>query len=441
MPDPSGLGEPYLAFGGDFGDRPTDYNFCCNGLLLGDRRDTPKIQEVKFNYQNFSLKPELSHVVIQNDSLFTDAEEYQLNAWLERDGETVASYSATAKAAPGEETTVPLPFDGQAELPGEYTVNAALVLKEDTIWADAGHEAAFGQTILPVVQTEKETCALPVKLVDGGFCYGAKGKDFSLLYSKTSGLITSYCWKGEEMLFSQPQLNFWRAPTDNDMGCKMPFRHAEWKTAGMYAKLNSASARQEADCVVIEGEYLLPSGETVIQSFSITGDGKVEVSLRYMGEKPVAVPDFGLLLKLPVSFENVEYFGMGPLENYRDRCHGARLGKFTYRSAENVTEYSIPQECGNRTGVRWAKVTDSEGRGMMFTAPYSFDCCALPYTPHEIENAYHRYQLPPVYETVVRCSAGQMGIGGDDSWGAKPHEEYLLHLEKGSCFTFSFQGI
>lgn len=441
VPDPSGLGEPYLAFGGDFGDRPTDYNFCCNGLLLGDRRDTPKIQEVKFNYQNFTLTPELSCVTIQNDSLFTDAEEYQLNAWLERDGETVVSYSAVAKAAPGEKTTVPLPFDGQAEQPGEYTVNTALVLKEDTIWADAGHEVAFGQTILPVVQTEKEACILPVKLIDGGFCYGAKGKDFSLLYSKTSGLITSYRWKGEELFFSQPQLNFWRAPTDNDTGCKMPFHYAEWKTAGLYAKLSSASARQESDCVVIEGEYLLPSGETIVESFSITGDGKVEVSLRYMGEKPVVVPDFGLLLKLPVQFENVEYFGMGPLENYCDRCQGARLGKFLYRSAENVTEYSIPQECGNRTGVRWAKVTDGMGRGLMFTAPSSFDCCALPYTPHEIENAYHSYQLPPIYETVVRCSAGQMGIGGDDSWGAKTHEEYLLHLEKGSCFTFSFQGI
>jgi len=440
VPDPAGLGKTYLAFGGDFGDRPTDYNFCCNGILLGDRRDTPKIQEVKYNYQNFTLVPGLSQVSICNESLFTDAEEYQLNAWLERDGEITASYTAQAKAAPGEEVSIPLPFEGQTELPGEYTVNAALVLKADTIWAEAGHEVAFGQTVLPVVKAGKTACNLPVKLINGGFCYGVKGEDFSLLFSKTSGLITSYCWKGVEMLFSQPQINFWRAPTDNDMGCKMPFDYAKWKTAGMYAKLVSASARQETDCVVIDGEYLLPSGEKIQQVFSVTGDGKVEVSLSYEGDNTL-VPDFGFLLKLPARFEYIEYFGYGPMENYCDRCQGARLGKFHYQVRENLTEYSIPQECGNRTGVRWAKITDSQGLGLMVSASPAADCCALPFTPHEIENAYHSYQLPPVYETVVRCSMGQMGIGGDDSWGAKPHEEYLLKLNKGVCFTFSFQGI
>ena len=440
VPDPAGLGKTYLAFGGDFGDRPTDYNFCCNGLLLGDRRDTPKMQEVKYNYQNFVLVPELSQVTVCNESLFTDMGEYQLNAWLEKDGETIASFTIQTKAAPGEEVSIPLPFEGQTEQPGEYTVNAALVLKSDTIWAEAGHEVAFGQTVLPVVKAEGTACTLPVKLIDGGFCYGAKGLDFSLLFSKTSGLITSYCWKGEEMLFSQPQVNFWRAPTDNDMGCRMPFDYAKWKTAGIYAKLLSSYARQEADRVIIGGEYLLPFGETVKQTFSVSGSGKVEVSLCYEGESAL-VPDFGFLMKLPVRFENIEYFGMGPMENYRDRCHGARLGRFQYQSKDNMTEYSIPQECGNRTGVRWAKITDSQGKGLMIEGSPVADCSVLPYTPHEIENAYHSYQLPPVYETVVRCSIGQMGVGGDDSWGAKPHKEYLLKLNKGDCFTFSFRGI
>lgn len=441
VPDPAGLGKTYLAFGGDFGDRPTDYNFCCNGLLLGDRRDTPKIQEVKFNYQNFTLIPSLSQVAIRNRSLFTNGSEYLLKAWLERDGEEVASFTGEAQAAPGEEACVHLPFAGQTEQPGEYTVNAALVLREDTLWAKAGYEIAFGQTVLPVVPSEGAPCTLPVQLIDGGFQYGAKGKDFSLLFSKASGLITSYCWKGEEMLFSQPQMNFWRAPTDNDMGCKMPFDYAQWKTAGLYAKVTASSARQEANKAVIDGEYILPSGEKVSQSICVTGDGRVEISLRYEGENAVTVPDFGLMIKIPARFGDVEYFGMGPQENYCDRRSGARLGKFRYQAKDNVTEYSIPQECGNRTGVRWAKVTDTEGKGLLLTAASGADCSVLPYTPHEIENAYHSYQLPPVYETVVRCSIGQMGIGGDDSWGAKTHPEYLTRLEKGTTFTFTFQGI
>lgn len=439
--DPVGLGKTYLAFGGDFGDRPTDYNFCCNGLLLGDRRDTPKVQEVKFNYQNFTLTPSASQVVIRNRSLFTDAEEYKLKAWLERDGETVAFITAQVQAAPGEEAVVSLPFEGEMEQPGEYTVNAALVLKEDTAWAKAGHDVAFGQTVLPVVPSAKSTCMMPVRLIDGGFQYGVRGKEFSLLFSKAAGILTSYCWRGEEMLFSQPQMNFWRAPTDNDMGCKMPFDFAKWKTAGMYARMKASSARQEDGRVIIEGEYLLPSGETVEQSFVVTGDGRVEVSLRYLGEETAAVPDFGFLMKLPARFENVEYFGMGPDENYSDRKHGARLGKFQYRARDNMTEYSIPQECGNRTGVRWARVTDNEGKGLMFFGMPEADFSALPYTSHEIENAYHSYQLPPVYETVVRCSFGQMGIGGDDSWGAKTHEEFWRRLEKGTIFTFAFQGL
>ena len=439
--DPAGLGKSYLAFGGDFGDRPTDYNFCCNGLLLGDRRDTPKIQEVKFNYQNFTLTPSLTQVTVRNDSLFTNANEYRLEARLERNGETVESFSGEISVEPGEKGAIALPFAGQTELPGEYAVSAALVLKEDAPWAKAGYEVAFGQTILPIVKGEEKSCELPVKLINGGYCYGAKGEDFSLLFSKSTGLLTSYCWKGVEMLFSQPQPNFWRAPTDNDRGCRMPFDYAKWNTAGLYARLKLSQARQEKDRVVIEGRYLLPAGEEISQSFSITGDGRVEVSLKYLGEEKEAVPDFGFLMKLPVRFGQVEYYGMGPEENYCDRCQGARLGIFRYNAEENMTEYSIPQECGNRTGVRWAKVTDGQGHGMVFFGSPEMDCTVVPYTPHEIENAYHSYQLPPVYETVVKCSAGQTGIGGDDSWGAKTHPEYWRQLEKGTEFKFVFQGI
>ncbi len=163
--------------------------------------------------------------------------------------------------------------------------------------------------------------------------------------------------------------------------------------------------------------------------------------MKSLGEAKEAAPDFGFLMTLPVRFGQVEYFGMGPQENYCDRRQGTRLGIFGYTAQENMTEYSIPQECGNRTRVRWAKVTDGQGHGMLFAGSPEMDCSALPYTPHEIENAYHSYQLPPVCETVVRCSAGQTGIGGDDSWGAKTHPEYWRRLEKGTEFTFAFQGI
>ena len=134
------------------------------------------------------------------------------------------------------------------------------------------------------------------------------------------------------------------------------------------------------------------------------------------------------------------WYGMGPEETYVDRCRGAKLGIYKNKVVDNMAKYLNPQECGNKVGVRWASITDKKGRGMLFTGD-KMEFSALPYTPHEIENARHAFELPKVHYTVVRVSKQQMGIGGDDSWGAKTHEEYLLNAEKKMEFSFGFKGI
>ena len=152
------------------------------------------------------------------------------------------------------------------------------------------------------------------------------------------------------------------------------------------------------------------------------------------------MPEFGVMMKLDADCDRVRWYGLGPEENYVDRQSGARLGIWRRSVRDGLARYLVPQECGNVTGVRWAEVTDARGRGLRFSGD-GMEFSALPYTPHELESAAHSYELPPVHYTVVRCALKQMGVGGDDSWGARTHEEYLLDASKPLDFTFRFEGI
>ena len=152
------------------------------------------------------------------------------------------------------------------------------------------------------------------------------------------------------------------------------------------------------------------------------------------------MPEFGMMFKLDADYENLEWYGMGPEENYIDRATGAKLGIFRNKVIDNMPKYLVPQECGNKIGVRWAKLTDSSGRGIVFSSE-EMEFSALPYTPHELENAMHHYELPDPHYTVVRANFRQMGIAGDQSWGARTHDEYLLPTDKKLSFSFSFKGV
>ena len=153
-----------------------------------------------------------------------------------------------------------------------------------------------------------------------------------------------------------------------------------------------------------------------------------------------AMPEFGMIMKLDADYDQIRYYGNGPLECYCDRSEGAKLGVWQTTTQDNMTPYMRPQECGNRTGVRWAEVTDYRGRGLRFSGD-AMDFSALPYTPHEIECADHHDELPPVHYTVIRAALRQIGIAGDDSWGAPTHDEYLIDISKKLEFEFSFCGI
>ena len=180
-------------------------------------------------------------------------------------------------------------------------------------------------------------------------------------------------------------------------------------------------------------------------TYEVSGSGRVKTTLSCNPPEELGdMPEFGVIFKMDADYDHVKWYGLGPEETYADRKKGAKLGIYENLAADNMAKYSVPQECGAKEEVRYAAVTDKKGRGLLFemdekSGPMMFS--ALPYTPHEIENAKHPYELPGVHYTVVRAALGQMGIAGDDSWGARTHPEYLLDAKGAMEFTFSFCGI
>ena len=445
-------GNTYQAYGGDFDDHPCDYNFSGNGIVYGQHRDpSPKMQEVKFNYQNISAEVTEEFVTVINKNLFVNTDAFDCVVTLKKNGKLVKKAALETHTAPLSRDVYDLPIPVQT-LPGEYTVTVSFQLKEDTLWAARGHEVAFGEYTYQVSGTE-ETHKGALQVIDSIHNLGVKGENFEVMFSYLNGGLVSYRFGGTEMIKMIPKPNFWRAPTDNDDGNLMPMRYAQWKIASMYASHKTPAGAYPGSSpiekeitdqyVKISFTYYLPTAPAsqCRLSYTVYGDGYIETQLHYDPVEGLGdMPEFGVMFKLDADYDQVSWYGMGSEETYEDRCLGAKLGIYRNEVRDNMAKYLNPQECGNKIGVRWACVTDKKGRGMRFAGD-RMNFSALPYTPHELENARHEFELPAVHYTVVRVSKQQMGVGGDDSWGARTHEEYLLPSGKELDFVFGFQGI
>ena len=450
-------GKEFQAYGGDFGERPTDYNFSGNGIAYGGNRDaSPKMQEVKFNYQNITAEVSADSVKVINKNLFVNTDIFDCKVTVAKDGKVIRKASLATAVAPLSEEVYALPL-AKEEKPGEYAVTVSFHLKEDKVWAEAGHEVAFGQYIYKV-EAPKKACSEGVEVIRSTHNIGVRGTHFEVLFSVLNGGLVSYKYAGKEMIEAIPKPNFWRAPTDNDCGNLMGMRYGQWKIASMYLSHkdfrkgpygpgNVPEVEVNEKTVKVTYTYLMPTTPTseCKLSYEVFGDGRVKTTLTYDPVKELGdMPEFGVIFKFNADYDRVEWYGLGETETYSDRKKGAKLGIYANKVADNMARYMVPQECGAKEEVRWAKVTDRKGRGMLFemdehNGPMMFS--ALPYTPHEMENAMHPYELPEVHYTVVRAAKGQMGIGGDDSWGARTHEEYLLKTDKKMEFSFVFKGL
>ena len=482
-------GEEYQAYGGDCGERPTDYNFSGNGIVDGTRHPYGKMQEIKFNYQTLRITVDTKKITIKNKNLFTSTSAYDCFVSLKKEGKLLCEAKLDTDVAPLSEKSYPVPFKKAAE-GGEYTINVSFCLKEDCAWAEKGYEVAYAQGIYQVAGEKKQDLAVnagavtlgteiekavepgTMRVVNGYVNTGVYGDHFGILLSNLKGGIVSYKYAGKELIEWIPRPNFWRAPNDNDGGNKMAARYGQWKLASLYQDFVNPDedpsqpgsdartypiVKETKNFVEVTFKRFLPTvpKSTCLVTYHITPDGRVRVSMDYEGVKGLSpMPEFGFMFKLNADYDRVTYYGMGPEECYSDRSKGARLDVYTRLVKDNVQPYLVPQETGSHTGVRWAKVTDRKGRGMEFRAadfvdskdpfasrPGTMEFSALPYTPEQMEEAMHPYELPPVHFTVVRCTLKQMGIAGDDSWGARTHEEFLVRSDKPLHFAFEFKGI
>lgn len=449
-------GKWFLTYGGDFGDRPTDGDFSGNGICYGGEREaSPKMQEVKFNYQNISVDFDSDYIfTVTNKNLFVNTSVFDAFAILLADGNEVYRTKLQISVPPMEQASYEVPVtlkNSMIDVEKEYCIVVSFVLKENTIWEKAGYEIAFGQHMIKKPVSEY-SCNKSVELVVGNGNILVRGENFKALFSRMNLGMVSYVYGGVEMLPNTiPLPNFWRTPTNNDSGNMMPQRYAQWKIASMYVTTRqnqrfadtSPMVEKNDNNIAITYTYFMPTTpqSSCEVTYRVFGDGTIETTLSYDPVKELGdMPEFGMMFKLDADYDTVKWYGLGPQETYEDRQHGGKYGVYENKVADNVAEYLVPQESGNKCRVRYAKVMDKKGRGMLFFGD-ELSFSALPYTPHELENAAHHFELPPVHYTVVRVAKKQMGVGGDDSWGSHTHPEYLLDASEKMEFTFCFRGI
>ena len=456
-------GREYYTYGGDYGvNAPSDGNFLCNGIVNPDRTPHPAMAEVKYAHQNIGFEAiDLANGLfrVTNRFYFTNLKKYMVHYSVTANNKVVRSGKVSLDIEPqaSKEFTVPV-GNLKPQAGTEYFVNFNVTTVEKEPLIPIGHEIACDQFRLPIESPKKafKTSGPKLTVSTNGDNLSASSSKVNFVFNRKTGIVTSYKVDGTEY-FSEGfgiQPNFWRAPIDNDCGSLMPMRYSQWKIASMYLShkypngshypgLYAPEIEVHEDCAEVSYRYVMPTtpASECRLTYRVFGDGSIQTTLTYDPVKELGdMPEFGVMFKLDADYDNVTWYGMGPEETYVDRCAGAKLGVYKNKVEDNMAKYLVPQECGNKVGVRWATVTNRKGRGMMFSGD-KMEFSALPYTPHELENAMHPYELPQVHYTVVRVAKQQMGVGGDDSWGAQTHPEYLIPIDKKLEFTFTFKGI
>ncbi len=484
-------GSMFWAYGGDFGPpgTPSDGCFVCCGIVGPERDPQPELYEVKKVYQYVKAEPlddgADGRIRVRNKYDFLTLDHLDISWELAREGEVLQSGGLPRMSlAPKQEADVVVPFDRPHPKPGaEYWLKVAFSLARDTLWAERGHVVAWDQFRLPVEVPEPPAIAVEqmpaLALAEQQHPENAhvvEGEDFRLVIGKkdplrsdVSGAIMSFRYRGRELVASPLIPNFWRAPIDNDM-CNqwdrefvesvggLHRRQGIWRRAGQYREVTSVSAEQLSSHVVrITVEAVLPVGQTEYRTIEMfggstdqvpagpnnyrciytvygSGDVVIESSFDPGGMRLADLPRFGMQMAIPGEFDTMTWYGRGPHENYCDRNTAAAVGLYSGPVREQGYSYARPQENGNKTDVRWMTLTDGEGAGILVVGMPMVSVSAWPYTMADLERARHINELPPRDTITVNLDDKQMGLGGDDGWGARPHPEYSL-----PCRPYSYR--
>ena len=441
-------------YGGDYNKYdPSDNNFNCNGIIGPDRQLNPHAYEVAYQYQNIWAKmvsAEAGQVSVYNENFFRDLSNYALAWSLEEDGVETQNGTIADLDVPAQQTrTFTIPYDRSKITGKEVFLNIDFRLKNAEPLLTAGQVVAYAQ--LPVVT--KQACEGDCsKLLAEG--HGKKKMklaakknnvvavttpNLTFKIDRTTGLISEYAYNGKSMLGEGGTLkpNFWRAPTDNDMGAGLQKKFKVWKNPQMNLKNIDVKKDKKANTVTIVTSFDMPEvqGQMDITYLVFANTGAVKVTEDFKATEGAKVSDmfrFGMLLQMPYSMEKSTYYGRGPIENYSDRKDCMRIAIYNDDADNQYFPYIRPQESGTKSDIRWWKQTDATGLGLQVKSCAPFYASALHFDTEELDDGdekeqRHSFDLKKSKFTNLFLDAAHMGVGGENSWGAWPLEKYRVH--------------
>lgn len=458
-------GKMIYAYGGDFNRfDASDNNFCDNGLISPDRVPNPHMYEVGYFYQNIwttAADLKAGELNVYNENFFRDLSAYALEWEVMKNGIVVRTGRVdNLNVAPQQTAKIKLDL-GKTCACAEWLLNVKYVQKQREGLIPAGHIVAKDQLVLneykaPAMTLQNVTdmniqTALPRIDDANSQCVMIEGENFNIQFAKADGFMDKYMVDGLDMIKEGAKLtpNFWRAPTDNDFGAGLQQKYAVWKNPKF--KLASLKSEMKDGLAVVSAEYEMPSvsaGTKLQLTYEINNRGAVKVNQKLVAEKGAKVSNifrFGMQMVMPKSFENISYYGRGPVENYIDRKWATELGVYNQTVTDQFYAYIRPQENGNKTDIRWWKQLNEAGRGLQFVAEAPFSASALHYTIESLDSGWekkqeHSNEVEPADLTNFLIDKVQMGLGCVDSWGAIPREEYMLPYGDYE-FTFIMQPI
>ena len=441
-------------YGGDYNKYdPSDNNFNCNGIIGPDRQLNPHAYEVAYQYQNIWAKmvsAETGQVNVYNENFFRDLSNYALAWSLEEDGVETQNGTIADLDVPAQQTrTYTIPYDRSKITGKEVFLNIDFRLKNSEPLMTAGQIVAYAQ--LPVVTKQACEGDCSKMLAEG---HGKKKmklaakKDnvvavttpnLTFKLDRTTGLISEYAYNGKSMLGEGGTLkpNFWRAPTDNDMGANLQKKFKVWKNPQMNLKNIDVKKDKKANTVTIVTSFDMPEvqGQMDITYLVFANTGAVKVTEDFKATEGAKVSDmfrFGMLLQMPYSMEKSTYYGRGPIENYSDRKDCMRIAIYNDEADNQYFPYIRPQESGTKSDIRWWKQTDATGLGLQVKSCAPFYASALHFDTEELDDGdekeqRHSFDLKKSKFTNLFLDAAHMGVGGENSWGAWPLEKYRIH--------------
>jgi len=448
-------GTPFYAYGGDLGGENllNDENFCNNGLVNAGRVPHPALVEVKKVYQSilFSLKGS-NQLTIKNIFHYTNLNQYQFKFEVLKNGKVVQEKPFEVDCAPESTVTVDLPLDA-LEDKGEYFLNVFAYTKTATDLVPVNHEVAreqfsIGKGNFFAEKTTELTKKSALKFKKKGTELTFENHNIEGSFDLAKGVLKTYNFKnaGTDIISKFPTPYFWRAPTDNDFGNKMPEKLIIWKEAHLNPEVKSVTVGKQTNLgLPIDVQYVLAGVNvpyTVNYLIQNNGEIKVTASIDRTGKDLPEMPRFGMRVELPGAFENLSYYGRGPLENYSDRKTASFVGTYQDKVANQFTwEYIRPQECGYKTDTRWFKLQNKKGLGLKVTGEQALCFSTLNVSTESIDPGLtkaqrHTTDVIPQDTVYVHLDLAQRGVGGDDSWKSLPHKPYLLLAPKYS-YTYT----